>query len=142
VRALMGALYLHGGRLAAKSFFREHFTSRQLNIATLFNFRHPQRDLSRLCAREGFQAPVARAISETGRKSRHPIFVIGVFSGKDKLGEGAGASIDEARACAAVAALKGWYLYSPLELRVPSETEEPGAPKWDRLLVDPGDIVF
>jgi dsRNA-specific ribonuclease len=142
VRALMGALYLHGGRLAAKSFFREHFTSRQLNIATLFNFRHPQRDLSRLCAREGFQAPVARAISETGRKSRHPIFVIGVFSGKDKLGEGAGASIDEARACAAIAALKGWYLYSPLELRVPSETEEPGAPKWDRLLVDPGDIVF
>lgn len=141
VRALMGALYLHGGRTAAKSFFKEHFMSRQLNISTLFNFRHPQRDLSRLCAREGFQSPVARAISETGRKSRHPVFIIGVFSGNEKLGEGAGSSIDEARTCAAVAALKGWYLYSPPELRVPSETEEPGARNWDPMLVDPGDIV-
>lgn len=141
VRALMGALYLHAGRAAAKSFFREHFMSRQLNVASLFNFRHPQRDLSRLCAREGFQPPVARAISETGRKSRHPVFIIGVFSGNEKLGEGAGSSLDEARTCAAVAALKGWYLYSPPELRVPSETEEPGARKWDPILVDPGDIV-
>lgn len=141
VRALVGALYLHSGRTAAKSFFREHFMSRQLNIASLFNFRYPQRDLSRLCAREGFQAPVARAISETGRKSRHPVFVIGVFSGNEKLGEGAGSSIDEARTCAAVAALKGWYLYSPPELRLPSEMEEPGARKWEPLLVDPGDIV-
>lgn len=141
VRALMGALYLHGGRTVAKSFFKEHFMSRQLNISTLFNFRYPQRDLSRLCAREGFQSPVARAISETGRKSRHPVFIIGVFSGNEKLGEGAGSSIDEARTCAAVAALKGWYLYSPPELRVPSETEEPGARKWDPMLVDPGDIV-
>jgi dsRNA-specific ribonuclease len=140
-RALMGALYLHSGRVAAKSFFREHFMSRQLNIASLFNFRHPQRDLNRLCAREGFQSPVARAISETGRKSRHPVFVIGVYSGNEKLGEGAGSSIDEARTCAAVAALKGWYLYSPPDLRVPSETEEPGARKWDPVLVDPGDIV-
>lgn len=141
VRALMGALYVHGGRTAAKTFFRDHFMSRQLNVASLFNFRHPQRDLSRLCAREGFQAPVARVISETGRKSRHPVFVIGVFSGNDKLGEGAGSSLDEARTCAAVAALKGWYLYSPPELRVPSETEEAGARNWEPLLVDPGDIV-
>jgi dsRNA-specific ribonuclease len=140
-RALVGALYLHSGRVAAKSFFGEHFMSRQLNIASLFNFRHPQRDLNRLCAREGFQSPVARAISETGRKSRHPVFVIGVYSGNEKLGEGAGSSIDEARTCAAVAALKGWYLYSPPESRVPSETEEPGARKWDPMLVDPGDIV-
>jgi dsRNA-specific ribonuclease len=141
LRALMGALYLHGGRVAAKSFYRDHFMSRQLNIASLFNFRHPQRDLSRLCAREGLQPPIARVVSETGRKSRHPVFVIGVFSGNEKLGEGAGSSLDEARTCAAVAALKGWYLYSPPELRVPSEMEEPGARKWDPMLVDPGDIV-
>ena len=141
VRALIGALYLHGGRAAAKAFFREHFMSRQLNVASLFNFRHPQRDLSRLCAREGFQPPIARAVSETGRKSRHPVFVIGVFSGNEKLGEGVGSSLDEAQTCAAVAALKGWYLYSPTDFRVPSETEEPGAQKWDRMLVDPGDIV-
>ena len=141
VRAVMGAVYLHGGRKAAKHFFQEHFMSRQLDINKLFDFRQPTRDLSRLCAREGFESPVARIVSETGRKSRHPVFVVGVYSGKDKLGEGSGASLDEARTRAAVAALKGWYLYSPMELRVPSEMEEAGAKEWEPVLVDYGEIV-
>ena len=141
VQAVMGAVYLHAGRAAAKKFYREHFMSRQLNMANLFQFRQPTRDLSRLCAREGFQSPVARMLSETGRKSRHPVYVVGVFSGNDKLGEGAGSSLDEARTRASVAALKGWYLYSPLEFRVPSETEEPGHRPWNPVHVDTGDIV-
>jgi dsRNA-specific ribonuclease len=141
VRAVMGAVYLHGGRVAAKKFYREHFMSRQLAMADLFNFRFPTRDLSRLCAREGFRSPVARILSETGRKSRHPVFVVGVYSGNDKLGEGAGSSLDEARTRAAVAALKGWYLYSPVDFRVPSESEEEGAERWSPILVDSGDIV-
>jgi dsRNA-specific ribonuclease len=141
VQAIMGAVYLHAGRAAAKKFYREHFMSRQLNMANLFQFKQPTRDLSRLCAREGFQSPVARMLSETGRKSRHPVFVVGVFSGNDKLGEGAGSSLDEARIRASVAALKGWYLYSPLEFRVPSETEEPGHRPWNPVLVDTGDVV-
>jgi hypothetical protein len=84
---------------------------------------------------------VARILIETGRKSRHPVFVVGVYSGNDKLGEGAGSSLDEARTRAAVAALKGWYLYSPVDFRVPSETEEEGAERWSPVLVDSGDIV-
>lgn len=141
VRALMAAIYLHAGRPSAKDFYRDHFMSRQLNMSSLFQFRNPTRDLSRLCAREGFQSPVARIISETGRKSRHPVFVVGVFSGNDKLGEGAGASLDEARTRASVAALKGWYLYSPLEFRVPSEMEERGALEWRGCMVDGGDVI-
>ena len=141
VRALIGAIYLHAGRVAAKQFYRDHFMSRQLVMANLFNFRHPTRDLSRLCAREGFRAPVARMLSETGRKSRHPVFVVGVYTGNEKLGEGAGSSLNEARTRAAVAALKSWYLYSPLEFRVPSEMEEAGAKPWTPILVDSGDVV-
>jgi dsRNA-specific ribonuclease len=141
VRSLFGAVYLHAGRAAAKQFYREHFMSRQLDMSKLFQIRQPTRDLSRLCAREGFQAPVARIESETGRKSRTPVFVVGIYSGNDKLGEGAGASLDEARTRASVAALKGWYLYSPTVFRLPSEMEEPGAKKWTPVLVDPGDIV-
>ncbi|MCJ1402905.1 hypothetical protein MMC11_006126 [Xylographa trunciseda] len=139
VRAVMGAVYLHGGRNAAKAFFRAHFQSRALNVSQLFIFRQPTRDLSRLCAREGLVSPVARIISETGRESRTPVFVVGVFSGRDKLGEGQGGSLDEARFRAAVAALKGWYLYSPLQVRVPSEVEEGG--KWEGLLIDGGEVV-
>ncbi|MCJ1418271.1 hypothetical protein MMC32_004618 [Xylographa parallela] len=139
VRAVMGAVYLHAGRNAAKAFFRAHFQSRALNVSKLFEFRQPTRDLSRLCAREGLVSPVARILSETGRESRTPVFVVGVFSGRDKLGEGQGGSLDEARIRAAIAALKGWYLYSPLEVRVPSEVEEGG--KWEGVLIDGGEVV-
>lgn len=139
VRALMGAVYLHAGKKAAYNFFKAHMLSRHLDVSKLFEFRQPTRDLSKLCAREGFESPVARILSETGRKSRHPVFVVGVFAGKDKLGEGSGGSLDEARTRAAVSAMKGWYLYSPLEVRVPSEATE-GKP-WEPVLVDGGDVV-
>lgn len=141
VRAIIGAIYLHSGRPAAKRFFEQHILSRHLNISELFSFSQPARDLSRLCAREGFEMPVARIISETGRKSRHPVFNVGIFSGEDKLGEGAGASLTEARTRAAVAALKAWYLYSPLNVRVPSSMEEEGAAPWKPAFVDPGEVI-
>ncbi|KAF2187886.1 ribonuclease III [Zopfia rhizophila CBS 207.26] len=142
VRALIGSLHLHLGRPFVKRFYRDHFLSRHLDIDKLFDFRTPTRDLSRLCAREGFEAPVARLISETGRRSRHPVFVVGVFSGKDQLGEGSGASLDEARVRAAAAALKGWYLYKPLEVTVPSSMEgEIDQSKWKPNVVDCGEVI-
>ncbi|KAH7084264.1 ribonuclease III domain-containing protein [Paraphoma chrysanthemicola] len=142
VRALIGALHVHLGSPLVKRFFRDHFLSRHLDISTMFDFRMPTRDLSRLCAREGFDSPVARLISETGRLSRHPVFVVGVYSGKDKLGEGAGSSLDEARTRAAAAALKGWYLYRPVEVTVPSSMEgEVDTSKWRPNLIDCGEVI-
>lgn len=142
VRALIGALHVHLGSPLVKRFFRDHFLSRHLDISTLFDFRTPTRDLSRLCAREGFESPVARLISETGRLSRHPVFVVGVYSGKDKLGEGAGSSLNEARTRAAAAALKAWYLYRPVEVTVPSSTEgELDTSKWRPNMVDCGEVI-
>lgn len=142
VRALIGALHVHQGSPLVKRFFRDHFLSRHLDISTLFDFRTPTRDLSRLCAREGFESPIARLISETGRLSRHPVFVVGVYSGKDKLGEGSGSSLGEARVRAAAAALKAWYLYKPVEVTVPSSTE--GAmdtSKWRPNYIDCGEVI-
>lgn len=141
VNALVGAVYLHLGRRATKVFFTQHIMSRHLDVSKVFNFRQPSRDLSRLLAREGFESPVARIKSETGRASRHPVFVVGVYTDNQELGEGTGASLQEARFKAAVAALKSWYLYSPLESRVPSETLESGAKKWEPLMVDMGEVI-
>ena len=142
VRALIGALHVHLGSPFVKRFFRDHFLSRQLDISTLFDFRTPTRDLSRLCAREGFEAPVARLTSETGRLSRHPVFVVGVFSGNDQLGEGAGSSLNEAKVRAAAAALKAWYLYKPLDVTVPSSMEgEVDTSKWRSNHIDCGEII-
>ncbi|MCJ1449503.1 MAG: hypothetical protein MMC23_010023 [Stictis urceolatum] len=139
-QALFGAVYLHAGRAAAKAFFNAHITSRKLDLASTFVFKQPTRELSRLCAREGFESPVARILSETGRNSRTPVFVVGVFSGRDKLGEGTGASLDEARFRAAANALKGWYLYSPMETRVPSDVEG-GGKEWKPVLIDGGEVI-
>ncbi|RFU24616.1 hypothetical protein B7463_g11719, partial [Scytalidium lignicola] len=142
VQAVVGAVYLHTGREAAKSFVNAHILSRHLPIASLFSFKQPLRDLSRLCAREDFEPPIARILSETGRRSRSPVFVVGIFSGEDKLGEGTGASLQEARIRAAVAALKAWYLYSPgKDVRVPSEMEAENAAPWEPLHIDIGEIV-
>ena len=142
VRALTGAIFLHAGREDVKSFVRDHLLSRHLKIEDMFKFWQPVRDLSRLCAREDFDYPVARILSETGRKSRTPVFVVGIFSGEDKLGEGAGPSLDEARMRAAAAALKAWYMYSPgNDVRVPSDMEGPDPQPWRPVHIDIGEIV-
>jgi len=145
IRAVFGALYLHAGQSAVQSFHEAHILSRHLPLHSLFDFTFPTRDLSRLCKREGFEPPVARLISETGRHSRTPVFIVGVYSGQDKLGEDAGSSLAEARVRAAAAALRSWYLYTPPRDQVclPSrqaEMESQGK-RWRPQMVDPGEIV-
>lgn len=140
INAVFGALYLHAGAQATQAFHQAHILSRHIPLHTLFSFTHPTRDLSRLCAREGFEAPVARLLSETGRHSRSPVFVVGVYSGKDKLGEAAGSSLDEARVRATAAALRSWYLYSPPRdhIILPSQS---ATSQWRPQMVDIGEIV-
>lgn len=149
VRAVFGSMYMHSGAEATHAFFKAHILSRRLDIATLFTFTEPTRDLSRLCAREDFESPVARVIDETGRLSRVPVFVVGVFSGRDKLGEAAGSSLNEARFKASIHALKGWYLYSPKGRLVEGETLVPSMMEggkgrkttWVPAHIDDGEIV-
>lgn len=142
VRAVVGAIYAHSGRESARSFIKAHILSRQLDLARLFTFKLPTRELARLCAREEFEPPVARLLSETGRLSRTPVFVVGIFSGNDKLGEGAASSLDDARKKASMNALKAWYLYSPGEdARVPSDMLEAGAKPWEPVHVDIGEVI-
>ncbi|EOO03879.1 putative 60s ribosomal protein l3 protein [Phaeoacremonium minimum UCRPA7] len=142
VRAVVGAIYGHCGREAAKSFVRAHILSRQLDVSSLFWFEKPTGELAKLCAREEFEKPVARLLSETGRLSRTPVFVVGIFSGQDKLGEGAASSLEAARTKAAINALKAWYLYSPGEnVRVPSDMLLEGAKPWEPVHVDIGEII-
>ncbi|KAI1856835.1 hypothetical protein JX265_011476 [Neoarthrinium moseri] len=141
VRAVVGAVYLHCGREAAKNFIKPHFLSRTLDLASLFEFKIPTRELARLCAREDFELPVARLESETGRLSRTPVFVVGIYSGRDKLGEGTGPDLDSARKIAAMNALKAWYLYSPGVVAVPSDTLAEDAAPWKPAYVDIGEVI-
>ncbi|KAH6856626.1 ribonuclease III domain-containing protein [Chaetomium sp. MPI-CAGE-AT-0009] len=141
-RAVTGAIYAHAGRDRAKAFIKSHVLSRTLDLSRLFAFKKPTNELSLLCAREDFEPPVARLLSETGRMSRTPVFVVGIFSGKDKLGEAAGPSLEHARNKAAMNALKSWYLYSPGEgVRVPSDVFAEDAPPWEPAYIDIGEII-
>lgn len=141
VNAVVGGLILHSGKASAKTFISQHILSRKLDVSKLFSYIYPIKDLKLLCRREGFEPPIARLISETGRKSSHPLYVVGIFSGRDKLGEGVGGSIKEATWRAAGTSLKSWYLYSPLDVTLPSETEDKNTDKkWVPNLVDPGEI--
>ncbi|KAG7145091.1 54S ribosomal protein L3 like [Verticillium longisporum] len=142
VRALVGALYVHGGRESVRSFVDAHILARRVDLESLFSFKLPTRELAMLCAREGFEAPVARLLSETGRHSRTPVFVVGIYSGQDKLGEGTGASLDFARLKASMNALKAWYLYSPgAKSRVPSDMLSEGAKPWQPVHIDMGEVI-
>jgi len=142
VRAVTGAVYAHCGRESVKAFVRAHVLARHLDPARLFRFKLPTRELSLLCAREGFEPPIARLLSETGRLSRTPVFVVGIYSGHDKLGEGAEASLDLARTKAAINALKAWYLYSPgADVRVPSDMLVDGAEPWQPSFIDVGEVI-
>jgi dsRNA-specific ribonuclease len=141
INAIVGGMLLHTGRSMAKTFVSHHILSRKVEYEKLFSYAFPMKDLEFLCRREGFEPPIARLMAESGRKSSHPLYVVGVFSGRDKLGEGMGGSMKEAKIRACVAALKAWYLYSPLEFTVPSETEGNGEDqKWIPNLVDQGEI--
>ncbi|KAI0165506.1 ribonuclease III [Xylariaceae sp. FL1272] len=141
VRAVVGAIYLYCGSEPAKTFVKSHVLSRHLDLSNLFNFTLPELELQRLCARENFDPPVARLLSETGRMSRTPVYVVGIYSGRDKLGEAAGASLNAAKTAASINAMKSWYLYSPGETAVPSDTLAEDHAPWKPAYVDMGEII-
>ncbi|KAI0111399.1 54S ribosomal protein L3 [Daldinia grandis] len=141
VRAVVGAIYLYCGRDAAKAFVKAHVLSRTLDLSNMFEFKTPTRELVRLCARENFDPPVARLLSETGRLSRTPVFVVGIYSGRDLLGEGAASSLNDARTAASINALKAWYLYSPVDTAVPSDTFMEDAAPYKPVYIDIGEVI-
>ncbi|EDO16521.1 hypothetical protein Kpol_1064p1 [Vanderwaltozyma polyspora DSM 70294] len=94
-------------------FINDNILSRKLDITRMFQFENPTRELATLCRREGFEQPISRLLAESGRLSKAPVFIIGVFSGNEKLGEGFGSSLKEAKARAATDALMKWYCYEP-----------------------------
>ena len=103
----------------AFQFIDKHILSRKLDITKMFQFEQPTRELATLCRREGLERPISRLLAESGRYSKAPVFIVGVFSGQEKLGEGFGSSLKEGKAKAATDALMKWYCYEPLEGQAP-----------------------
>lgn len=127
VRAIVGGIYTHCGEEATKSFIQSHILSRKVPLQEMFQFNKPTRELARVCEKLGLEDPLQiRLIAETGRLSSHAIFIAGAFVGAEKLGEGVGSSLNEAKTRAVVNALISYYLYSPIsaegtDIKFPSE---------------------
>ncbi|KAL1920917.1 mitochondrial 54S ribosomal protein mL57 [Calcarisporiella thermophila] len=123
VRALIGAIYQDKGAIAARNFIRSYILSRELDITSLIEIKEPKRYLSTLMKRQNRQSPVSRILKETGRLSNSPVFIVGVFSGNEKIGEGYGSSIKMAEFRAAKDALLKHYMYESKDFMVPSDAE-------------------
>lgn len=140
-RALVAAIYTHSGLDATKTFIHNYIIKpKKIDLASMLTFDQPTRELSRLCAREGLANPTSRLLVETGRYTSHPVFVVGVFSGDQKLGEGQGASLSESKTRAAVNSLKAWYLYTPVDQALPSDDVAQES-KFEGAYIDKGSVI-
>lgn len=136
VRSIIAGLYIHSGEAATKEFINNHILSRQVDISGLFEFKEPGKLLTRLLKTNNMHPPTVRLISETGRLSNSPVYIVGCFSGNDLLATGEGSSLKEARVRSFVRALKAWYLYKPLDAKVPSDSSFNG------MFVDDGEKFY
>lgn len=109
MRAIVALVFSELGMATVRAFVHSHFMSRVANLEELLKFRDPKRTLADLCRKYGKPQPQSRMIAETGRLSLGPVFVVGVWSGAVKLGEGAGSKIRMAEYRAAENALRRLY---------------------------------
>lgn len=110
LRAIVALMFQEQGLSSAREFVHAHLLSRLVPIATFLKFTDPKRSLSGLMKKLGKERPQSRMIAETGRLSINPVFVVGIWSGKEKLGEGTGSAIKMAEFRAAEDALRRFYL--------------------------------
>ncbi|TRM65304.1 ribonuclease III domain-containing protein [Schizophyllum amplum] len=123
-RALTALIYQNRSLPAARHFVHSFFLSRHVDLRSMLKFRNPKWALLQLVRKFDRERPVSRLLKETGRFSNSPVYLVGVFSGEDKLGEGFGSSLKMAEYRAAEDALLRVYLTQrpPDEIQLPTST--------------------
>ncbi|KAI8383990.1 ribonuclease III domain-containing protein [Blakeslea trispora] len=121
--ALVGALYQEQGQEAAKKFVHDFILSRDYDVRPSIKVKEPKRHLSALLRQLNKQPAASRLVSETGRASSAPVFVVGVFSGEEKLGEGFGSSLKMAEFRACQDALISFYGQEQKDFTLPSDAD-------------------
>lgn len=90
----------------------------------MLKFLDPKKALLEMVKKFDREKPKSRLLKETGRFSNSPVFVVGIFSGADQLGEGFGSSLKMAEFRAAEDALHRVYLTQTPDdlLQLPTST--------------------
>lgn len=123
---LTGAILEDQGVEAVNRFLSETTLSffADLDVGQFVRLQHPKLMLRHLLKEAGKQPPVTRLLSESGRTTHLPVFLVGVFSGSEKLGEAASWSLKKAEHEAALAALRTHYGTELSSAPFPSELKD------------------
>ncbi|KAH9962658.1 hypothetical protein BC827DRAFT_1266906 [Russula dissimulans] len=123
-RSLVALIYQRRSLSFARKFAHQFFLSREVDLRKMLKFRDPKVALSETVAKFGREKPISRLLKETGRFSISPVFVVGVYSGTEQLGEGFGSSLRMAEYRAAEDGLHRLYLTKtpPEMMRLPTST--------------------
>ncbi|TFL02087.1 ribonuclease III domain-containing protein [Pterulicium gracile] len=127
-RALTALVYQNRSLPSARQFAHSYLLNRQVDLRPLIKFTDPKKALLSLTVKFNRDRPVSRLLKETGRFSNSPVFVVGIYSGQDKLGEGFGSSLKMAEYRAAEDSLLRLYLTRrpTTQLQLPTSTFAPG----------------
>ncbi|KAI9100997.1 ribonuclease III domain-containing protein [Phlyctochytrium arcticum] len=123
-QALIGALYQDKGPRATRQFIQKYILSRSVDMEEHLKLNNPKGLLVSITKSLGLARPVSRLIKETGRLSSSPVFIVGIYSGTDILGEGYGSSLRMAETRAVRDALHKHYLREIKDIKLPSDLEE------------------
>ncbi|KAI8909690.1 hypothetical protein EDD86DRAFT_190506 [Gorgonomyces haynaldii] len=97
VKSIVGAIYTELGPKETRSFVKKHVLGRAVDVQAIADVHlklgNPRRLLKQLAQKLGQPQPVARLLKETGRESVAPVFIVGMYSGVHKIGEGHGSSL-------------------------------------------------
>ena len=139
---VVGAVYRDQGPKFAKKLVHEVVIA-QLSgqdLQEVVKLQHPRFMLHALLRQQGKPKPLTRLISESGRATHFPSFVVGVFSGETCLGEGTGTSLRRAETEAMATALRNHFQKELSAAPLPSDHEEYTAeedfPMEERLMGD------
>ncbi|KAJ7623326.1 ribonuclease III domain-containing protein [Roridomyces roridus] len=123
-RSLTALVYQTRSLPSARQFVHSYFLSREVDIRSMIKFVDPKKALKEMVQKFQREPPKSRLLKETGRFSNSPIFVVGIYSGNDQIGEGFGASLRMAEYRAAEDALLRVYLTRtpPEQLQLPTST--------------------
>ncbi|GLB41897.1 putative double-stranded RNA binding motif containing protein [Lyophyllum shimeji] len=109
-RSITALIYQKRSLPSARQFVHSYFLSREVDLRSMIKFRDPKKALLEMVDKFERERPKSRLLKETGRFSNSPVFVVGIFSGADQLGEGFGSSLKMAEYRAAEDALHRVYL--------------------------------
>lgn len=105
--AVIGAIYLERGYIAAEKFIRDNIISKIDGILESGSWRDPKSHLQEVSQRVDGHTPAYKVLDEVG-PDHDKVFTLGVFVGDKLMGKGTGPSKQNAQQVAARAALEAY----------------------------------